>query len=254
MLKQSICYPLFKDVADSPARFCELAAEMGYHGIDLWGREPLDDLAGPAADQGLTITGFVGHGPNTKGLNDPANHDEIQDSLREAIDLAAGLNVPTLIAFAGNRLPDQSDFDGLVQCARGLRPIVSHAEDRGVTICIELLNSKADHPLYLADNSGFGYALCEMVASPSVKLLFDIYHMQIMEGDIIRNITRGVEWIGHVHTAGVPGRRKPDHTQELNYPAIFTHLQKAGYTGFVGHEFHANNKLEAMRQAVRIAT
>mgnify|MGYP005849634433 CR=1 FL=1 len=250
MIRQSICYPLFKDLAASPAEFCRLAAEMGYAGIDLWGRGELEGLHEPAARHNLTLTGFVGHGPIERGLNNPEHHAAIQRELRESIDLAARHRVPTLIAFAGNRMKNQSDYEGLVQCARGLRPVAPYAAERGVTLCVEMLNSKVDHPHYLADRSDFAFALCEMVGSPAVKVLFDIYYMQVMEGDVIASLRRGLQWVGHVHTAGVPGRHDLDDTQELNYRGIVHALQDGGYTGFVGHEFWARgDKLAAMRQA-----
>jgi len=250
MLKQSICYPLFKDAVDSPEAFCRLAAEIGYAGIDLWGKEDLPDLAGPAREHGLTITGFIGGGPIEQGFNNPDLHDELQQKMRDSIKLAADHGVPTLIAFTGNRQPGQSDYDGLVQSARGLRPVADVAADHGVTLCVELLSSKVDHRHYLADNSGLGLALCEMIHHPGVKLLFDIYHMQVMEGDVIANLRRCAKWLGHVHTAGVPGRHDLDDQQELNYPGICRALIDMGYDGFVGHEFWANaDKAAAMRHA-----
>lgn len=253
MIKQSICYPLFKTVADSAGEFCRVIAEIGYDGIDLWSSDDVAILAEPAREHGLTITGFPGHVPIEKGLSDPARHTDIHAALRQSIDLASSSSVPTLIAFTGNRIPGQTDMDGLVQCAKGLRAIAPYAEEHGVTICVELLNSKIDHPLYLADRSDFGIALCEMVDSPAVKLLFDVYHMQVMEGNVTANLRRGLPWIGHVHTAGVPGRKDLDDQQELNYSGIVRALNDAGFSGFVGHEFWAkDDKVAAMRHAYQL--
>ena len=145
-----------------------------------------------------------GHGTLENGGNNPANHDRIVSELQETIDLAAASDVPNVIAFAGNRLDGQSDLEGMVECARVLRRVAPIAEDAGVNVNVELLNSRVDHPGYLGDHTDWGIALCEMVGSPRVKLLFDIYHMQIMEGDVIRSIRRGLPHIGHVHTAGNP--------------------------------------------------
>src|SRR5690606_20772817 len=132
MLKQSICYPLFCDVAESPAAFCERIASIGYRGIDLWDAAPIEELVTPARACGLTITGFVGHASIESGLNNPKRHDDIAASLRASIDLAARHDIPTVIAFAGNRLPGQSDTEGLIQCARGLRRVAPYAERHGV--------------------------------------------------------------------------------------------------------------------------
>lgn len=250
MLKQSICYPIFKDAAPSPEEFCRLAASIGFQGIDLWSGDDLAALSGPATAHGLTLTGFVGTGPLEKGLNQSEHHDDQVQSLRAAVDLAVRHRVPTLIVLTGNRTGRQSDYEALVQCAICLRRIAPYAEAHGVSLCVELLNSRVDHTGYLADRSDFGFALCEMVNSPAVKLLFDIYHMQIMEGDVISRLRTGIGQIGHIHTAGVPGRHDLDHDQELNYPAIFRSLSAVGYQGFVGHEFWPKgDKVAAMRQA-----
>lgn len=253
MIKQSICYPLFRDAAPSPDAFCELVAKIGYRGIDLWGSNHLAELAEPAKANGLTITGFTGHGPIPDGLNNPDNHDHILDTIRRNLDLAAEHGVPTLIAFTGNRLPGQSDFEGVTQAARALRRVAPYAAERGVTITVELLNSKVNHPGYHLDNSDAGFALCEMVDHAAVTLLFDIYHMQIMEGDVIANLTRCMPRIGHIQTAGVPGRHDLDDEQELNYRGIVRAIESLGYTGFVGHEFEAKgDKVKAMEAAYNV--
>lgn len=250
MLKQSICYPLFHDVAESPAAFCELIASIGYRGIDLWDAGPIDELIAPARACGLTLTGFIGHASIESGLNNPQRHDDIVASLRDSIDLAARHEVPTVIAFAGNRLPGQSDIEGLIQCARGLRRVAPYGERHGVTVCLELLNSKIEHPEYLADHADYGVAICEMVDSPAVKLLFDIYHVQVMEGGVLERLMQSLDRVGHIHTAGVPGRHDLDEHQVVPYPRIAEELRLAGYDGFVGHEFWAKaDKAQAMRAA-----
>ena len=142
-----------------------------------------------------------------------------------------------MIAFAGNRLDGQSDLEGMVECARVLRRVAPIAEEAGVNVNVELLNSRVDHPGYLCDRTDWGIALCEMVGSPRIKLLFDIYHMQIMEGDVIRSLRRALPHIGHFHTAGNPGRQDLDDTQELNYRGICQAIAATDYDGYLGHEF-----------------
>lgn len=253
MYKQSICYPLFKHAATSPEAFCELAAAIGYLGIDLWGREDMGALTGPAADHGLTITGFVAHGMNEPGFNQPDAHGSLQQTVGDAIKLAAKHHVPTVIAFTGNRIKGQTDIDALMHCADGLRPVARCARDHGVTVCVELLNSNVDHPHYLADRSDLGLALCQLVDSPAVKLLYDVYHMQLMEGNLLTNLRRSLPHVGHVHTAGVPGRHDLDDTQEINYRAVARALADADYQGFIGHEFSPRGDApEAMRHAYRV--
>ncbi|MEX0777866.1 MAG: TIM barrel protein [Phycisphaeraceae bacterium] len=252
-IRQSVCVPLLMQKDADPSAFCREVAGIGYQGLDLWGAEPLEKLSEPAQRHGLTITSFVGHANRPDGLNDPAAHERIEGELRASIDLAVRHRAPNLIAFSGNRRAGQSDIDGMVACAHGLRRIAPYAQEKGVTICLELLNSKVNHFNYLADRSDWGFALCEMVNSPAVKILFDIYHMQIMEGDVIRNLRRGMKWIGHIHTAGNPGRNDLDDTQELNYAGISRAIADSGYQGFVGHEFTAkDDKLAALRQAFAV--
>ncbi|MEX0654616.1 MAG: TIM barrel protein [Phycisphaeraceae bacterium] len=249
-IKQSVVVPIFHEPDQPREAFCQQMAEVGLDGIELWGRAECTAWAEAARSAGLTLVSFVGHGTLEHGLNDPDAHDRIEQELRDAIDVAAAHGVPGVIAFAGNRRTGQSDYDGMVVCAKGLRRIAGYAEEQGVNINVELLNSRVDHPAYLADASDWGYALCEMVDRPRVKLLFDIYHMQIMEGNVIANLQRGIRWIGHVHTAGVPGRHDLDDTQELNYTGICRALAEAGYDGYVGHEFWPRGeKLAALRQA-----
>ncbi len=193
-------------------------------------------------------------GPLTieKGLNRVENHGAILDALGKGIDLAAEAQVPNLVCLSGNRA-GMSDEEGLENCARALRQIAPHAERKGVTLCVELLNSKVDHKDYMADHTAWGVALVERVGSPRVKLLYDIYHMQIMEGDVIRTIREAIGSIAHFHTAGVPGRHEIDGRQELNYPAICRAIVDTGYTGFLAQEFVPTDEpLRALEEAFRI--
>ncbi|MBM3190040.1 MAG: TIM barrel protein, partial [Chloroflexi bacterium] len=210
--------------------FCRTVADIGYEAIEFFwpGDSPEDTILGhrlpeiveTARRHGLVVASMSGHRSLPDGLNQAANHDRIEAELRRTIDLAAEHGIGGLICFSGNRNPRQSDLEGMIVCAEGLRRIAPYAEQKGINLNIELLNSRVDHPGYQCDHTEWGVALCEMVNSPRVKLLFDIYHMQIMEGDVIRSIQKHIRWIGHFHTAGNPGRRDMDDAQELNYRGI----------------------------------
>ena len=260
-IKQSIAFPIFGTDELSLAELCRHAAEIGYAAIEMWGRrgggaageDDFDEVVATAREQGLLMVSTGGHGTLENGCNNPANHDRILSELRETIDLAAANEVPNVIAFAGNRLNDQSDLEGMVECARLLRLVAPIAEDAGVNVNVELLNSRVDHPGYLADHTDWGIALCEMVGSPRIKLLFDIYHMQIMEGDVIRFLRRALPHIGHFHTAGNPGRQDLNDNQELNYRGICHAIAATDYVGHVGHEFApAGDIVTALRHAFDI--
>ena len=226
------------------------AVRIGYQGIDLlgpdeWAAVRKHGLICPMAMLGAPVT-------IDKGLNRVENHAPILDALRKGIDLAAEAQVPNLVCFSGNRA-GMSDAEGLDNCARGLVQVAGHAEKKGVTLCVELLNSKVDHKDYMCDHTAWGVALVKKVGSPRVKLLYDIYHMQIMEGDVIRTIRENVDSIAHFHTAGVPGRHDIDGSQELNYGAVCRAIAETGYKGFVAQEFvPAGDPLRALEEAFRI--
>ena len=191
-----------------------------------------------------------------QGWNNPAYHETLISRYLETIDLVAEAGYTNLICFSGNR-NGMDDETGLQNCVNGLRQILPRAEQRGVVIQMELFNSKIDHPDYMCDNTPWGIELCERLGSQNFKLLYDIYHMQISEGDIIRTIRDHHAWFGHYHTAGVPGRNEIDHTQELYYPAIMRAIVATGYTGHVAQEFIPTaptqaERLEALHQAFRI--
>lgn len=249
-IRQSLCYPLYKNDIDLDV-FCREIAGIGFAAIELWTwDDTLDQIAATARRHGLVVASMIGHGSLTDGLNRVVNHERIHSELQASIDKAAELGIPGLICFSGNRNPGQSDMEGLVACARGLRGIAPYAEERGVNLNVELLNSRVDHPGYQCDHTDWGLALCEMVDSPRVKLLFDIYHMQIMEGDIIRSIRAAGDRIGHFHTAGNPGRHDMDDTQELNYRGICAAIAASDYSLYVGHEFKPHgDSMQALRTA-----
>lgn len=248
MLKQSFCYPCFISKEIDLDRLCSAAAGIGYAGIELWSRDQqFDELVRSAHRHGLRIISMCGHQSLSHALNDPTQHDRIEDEIRTSVQVAIRHEIPNLICFAGNRIDGQTDDEALQVCARGLRRLAPHAEQAGVMLNLELLNSKVDHPGYLADRSAWAVALCQEVNSPRVKLLYDIYHMQVMEGDIIRTIRQNIQWIGHFHTAGNPGRHDLDDDQELNYPAICRAIVASGYQGYLAHEFTPHgDRLEAL--------
>jgi len=229
--------------------FAKSCAEMGLESIELLGEKDwavvrkfgLKCAVGYATDYGIP-----------KGFNRIANHAKLIADFETMIPKAAEAGVPNLICFSGNR-EGQNDNIGMINCAIGLRKLMPLAEKHGVTMIMELLNSYG-HADYQCDKTAWGAALCEMVGSPRFKLLYDIYHMQIMEGNIIDTINKNIQYIGHVHTGGVPGRHELDDTQELYYPAIMKALVIAGYKGYVGQEFTPAqpDKLESLRKSVLI--
>jgi hydroxypyruvate isomerase len=237
-IQQSICYPLFMPKTMTLTDLVQISAEIGYRAIELWGRPPeFEEIVALAHQHGLVVASMSGHASLPDGLNKRSNHDRIEEELRISIDVAAQHDIPGVICFSGNRQPHQSEEEAINATADGLRRIAPYAEEKGVNLNLELLNSKIDHPGYQCDHTAWGAAVCERVNSPRVKLLFDIYHMQIMEGDVIRTIREHIQWIGHFHTAGVPGRNDLDDTQELNYRGICRAIAATGYDLYLGHEF-----------------
>lgn len=237
-----------------------------------YGKIPLDDFAKAVADMGLTAIdlleekewapiakyglicsmGYAGGGSIPKALNDKANHDDIVKNFEATIPRAAKMKVPNVITFFGNR-QSQSDEQAKENCIIGLNRVKKVAEDEGVTICVELLNSKVDHKGYQGDHTPFGVEIVKAVGSPRVKLLYDIYHMQIMEGDVIRTIRQNIDYIGHFHTGGVPGRNELDNTQELNWATVCKAIADLGFKGYVAHEFvPKRDPLTSLREAVAL--
>ena len=253
-VKQSFCYPLYRPEGMSLDELFAAAREIGYPATEIWGRgDGFEEIVEAAHGAGLVVASMCGHASLPDGLNKVENHDRIEAELRESIDIAARCEIPGLICFSGNRNNGQSDYEGMIACARGLRRIAPYAEDKGVNLNVELLNSKVNHPGYQCDSTDWGLALCEMVDSPRVKLLYDIYHMQIMEGDVIRNLRKAIGRIGHFHTAGNPGRNDMDDTQEMNYRGICSAIADTGYEYYLGHEFVAKgDKLDALKAAFEI--
>jgi hydroxypyruvate isomerase len=190
-----------------------------------------------------------------KAFNRVEHHDTLVEIYEPHLRASAAAGVKNVIVFSGNR-EGLSDEEGLRNCATGLRRLLPLTEELGITLVMELLNSKIDHPDYQCDRSAWGVRLCELLDSANFGLLYDIYHMQIMEGDVIRTIRENHRWFVHYHTGGCPGRNEIDATQELNYPAIMRAIVDTGYTGHVGQEFIplGEDPLERLRQGVEICS
>jgi hydroxypyruvate isomerase len=253
-IKQSICYPLFKPQDMALDDLMAAAKEIGYAAVELWSRNAdFEDVMELAKRHKLAVASMSGHASLPDGLNKRGNHDRIEAELRESIDIAVKHGIPGLICFSGNIQPHQSESEAILAIADGLARIAPYAEEKGINLNVELLNSKVDHPGYQCDHTLWGAAICERVNSPRVKLLFDIYHMQIMEGDLIRNIRAHAKWIGHFHTAGNPGRNDLDDTQEINYRGVCKAIAQTGYDLYVGHEFRPKgDPLASLRETFKI--
>ncbi len=255
-IKQSVVLPAFHHGQDAMDNLLGTIHDLGYQGVEIWGRPPLAEfktLMATVQKHGLRLVSMCGHDSLGDGLNRVENHQRITAELHESIALAADYGIPGLICFSGNRNAGQSDYEGLLVCAQALRLCVPLAEAKGVNLNVELLNSRIDHYNYQADHTAWGVALCHLVNSPRVKLLYDIYHMQIMEGDVIRTIQKSICHIGHFHTAGNPGRHDLDDCQELNYRGICRAIAQSGYDGYVGHEFWPQgDAMQSLRRAFAI--
>ena len=242
------------------------------HSVCRWcyGRIPLDKLAEAAVQDGYKSIelllppevlkvkplgigcALLGGADIVRGLNREEFHPKILKQLREFIEFAADNGVPNVICMSGNR-KGMADDEGMENCAVGLKRVMKLAEEKKITVLMEGLNSKVNHKDYMYDYTNWGVALCKKVGSERFKLLYDIYHMQIMEGDVIRTIQDNKQYIGHYHTGGNPGRNEIDETQELNYPAIVKAIVATGYKGFIGQEFiPKRDPLTSLAQGFRI--
>ncbi|MFH1743652.1 MAG: TIM barrel protein [bacterium] len=229
--------------------FAKACAEMGLVGIDL-----VDQELWPVVQKyGLVATMVPGAGTIRDGTNDKANHPKMIEQFGKNIKAAAENKLPNVITFSGNRR-NISDEEAWENSAVLLKEAVKIAEDEGITICMELLNSKVDHKDYQCDHTVWGVELCKRVDSPRFKLLYDIYHMQIMEGDIVRTIRDNIQYIAHFHTGGNPGRKDLDDTQELNYVPIMNAIaeltEQGRFSGYVAHEFVPKSGMDSLRAAV----
>jgi hydroxypyruvate isomerase len=243
------CYP-----GVSLEELCRLAPEIGLGSIELLGPKEWDVVSRHGLTCAITSNPVVdGIGGITKAFNRVEHHDRLVKGYEEWIPLAAKAGLKNVICFSGNR-EGMDEETGLKNCARGLERLLPLCEKHGITLVMELLNSRVDHKDYMCDHSAWGVALCRKLGSERFKLLYDIYHMQIMEGDVIATIRRDHAYFAHYHTGGVPGRNEIDESQELYYPAILQAIVATGYKGFVAQEFIPKraDKIASLKQGVRI--
>jgi hydroxypyruvate isomerase len=247
-VNHSVCKWCYPDIPLDD--FCKSAKGIGLQSVELVEVSDLPTLQ----KHGLTcamVTGVPGAIPT--GLNRLENHDTIVKWMEEYIPKAAAAGAPNIICFSGNRA-GLDDSKGIENCAIGLKRIMPVAEKHKVTVCMELLNSKVNHKDYQCDHSDWGVELCKAVGSERFKLLYDIYHMQIMEGDVIATIKKNHQYFAHYHTGGVPGRNEIDETQEIYYPAVMKAILDTGFKGFVAQEFKPKraDKIASLKQGVQI--
>ena len=250
-IRHSVCSWTYNFL--SLTELCQLVKKLGFAAIDLVGPKDWPLLKQFGMDSSMCNGAEIGL---TKGWNDLPLHSTLIKNYTEHINLVADAGYKNLICFSGNRNGMDNDT-GLKNCVTGLKKILSLAEKKGVVIQMELLNSRIDHKDYMADTSGWGVELCKQLGSPNFKLLYDIYHMQINEGDVIRTIQNNHQYFGHYHTAGVPGRHEINESQELYYPAIMKAILATGYKGYVAQEFiptgtTTKEKIAALKMAVKI--
>jgi hydroxypyruvate isomerase len=255
-VKQSVCQWCYAKVPLE--ELCAAAAAMGLKSVELL--QPADfatvkkhGLICAMVSNPTALAGGVKVGGIGQAWNRLEHHDALVPAYEAQLRATAEAGYPNLICFSGNR-DGLADEQGLANCATGLRRILPLAEKLGVTVCMELLNSRVNHKDYMCDRTPWGVELCRRLGSPRFKLLYDIYHMQIMEGDVIATIRANHEYFAHYHTGGVPGRAEIDDTQELNYPAIMRAIVETGFQGYVAQEFVPKRPdvLASLRQGVRI--
>jgi hydroxypyruvate isomerase len=250
-IKHSVCKWCYSSIPLD--EFIPAIKKIGINAVDLISIEQFPilkkyDTYCPMVSISSTLWGI------TKGWNKIENHEGLVKWYKYLIDETAKAGFKNIICFSGNRDEEINDEEGLDNCAEGLSKIIPYAEQKKVTLVMELLNSKIDHKNYMCDTTDWGVELCRMIDSENFKLLFDIYHMQIMEGDIIRTITENKSFIGHYHTGGVPGRAEIDQSQELNYPAIIKAIVDTGFKGYLGQEFipKSTDKLSSLKSAIEL--
>ena len=246
-MRQSFAWWSFTHGRDvEPGPFLRAAADAGARGVEML-PEPLWPMA---RDLGLSLVTISGHALE-EGFNDTARHSVLRQEVFRKIDSAAAGGVDAVIVFAGSRFGDGADGPAIAACVDGLGPVVAHAKKAGVRLLLELLNSKVDHPGHQCDRTAFGAEIVRQLNSPTLRLLYDGYHMQLMEGDLSRTIKTNFDLIGHFHTAGAPGRRDLDDRQEINWRGIAGLLHHAGYDHWVGHEFVPRGEpIAALRHAI----
>ena len=244
-IRQSVSRWCYKEIPLD--QLCAHANQIGLKAIDLLNPE---DYEVPRRYGLVCSMAYAGGGELVSAMNRVENHARIEEGFRKYIPLAAKAGVPNVITFSGNR-NGMSDEEGARNTIAGLNRVKKIAEDNGVVICMELLNSKVDHKDYMCDHTAWGVRVVQAVNSPHVKLLYDIYHMQIMEGDLVRTIQENIQWIGHFHTGGVPGRHELDGSQEVQWDGVMRGIAATSFQGYVAHEFvPTRDPLTSLRQAV----
>ena len=259
------CFNIAGDMWDID-KTCEIAKSLGCESVEICGPAEFPTIKKHGLTCALAANGMPG-APFMKGLNNLTYHDQVIAATTQMIDECAKYGMPSVIAFTGYKWRDAEDpnsgeislEEGADNCVAGLKKLAVHAEKMGVTICLEHLNTRdgshpmKGHPGYQGDDIDYVANIVRRVGSPRVKLLFDIYHVQLMNGDVIRRLEENIDVIGHVHTAGNPGRCELDENQEINFPPILRKLVELGYKGFVGHEFiPTRDPLEGLKQAVQV--
>ena len=244
-IKQSVSRWCYKEIPLD--QLCAYAAQIGLKAIDLLNP---DEYEVPRRYGLLCSMAYAGGGELVNALNRTENHARIEEGFRKYIPLAAKAGIPNVITFSGNR-NGMSDEEGAKNTIAGLNRVKKIAEDNGVVICLELLNSKVNHKDYMCDHTAWGVKVVQEVNSPHVKLLYDIYHMQIMEGDLVATIQANIQWLAHFHTGGVPGRHELDGTQEVQWDGVMRGIAATSYQGYVAHEFvPTRDPLTSLREAV----
>jgi len=247
-INHSVCRWCFQDIPLE--KFARSCANIGIQAIDLLKPTEWETVEKYGLVCSLATDDFA---DIENGFNEPKTHKELQEKYKGLIDKASEHKIKSVIVFSGNRR-GMDENTGITNCVKGLEPLLNYAKKKNVTLVMELLNSKIDHPDYMADHTEWGVALAEEMGADNFKLLYDIYHMQVMEGNIIATIKKNHKYIGHYHTAGVPGRNEIDNTQELYYPAIMRAIAGTGFEGFVAQEFIPTNpdKIDALQKAIEI--
>jgi hydroxypyruvate isomerase len=249
-LKQGVTTGVFRGSQMTLDDMCRESAKLGICGFDLIKPEDWPTLKKYGLVPTMTPPPYAGTIPDS--INRKENHERLEKTTREIISLAAAAGCPNVITLSGNRrgMPDE---EGAANCALFLNKVKAQAEDKSVTICLELLNSKVNHKDYMCDHTAWGVSVMQQVNSPRVKLLYDIYHMQIMEGDVVRTIRDNIQYLGHFHTGGNPGRHEIDQTQELNYRVVAQAIADTGFQGVISHEYTpVRDPLTSLAQAIEI--
>ena len=248
-IKQSFSWGVYLKHGMTQEKMIQTAADVGFASIEMGPEEHWKAIQ----DAGMEVAIFVGNGSLGNAFTNPDNWDRNEKEVLAAIERATKYGIPRLLLLTGNR-EGKSDAECMDNCTKFLERVIQPAEQAKVRLCPELLNSKVNHPDYFLDHAALGVELCKRIDSPMIGLTYDIYHMQIMDGDLIRTITENIQHIGHFHTGGNPGRKDMDDQQEIYYPAVMRAIAETDYDGFVGHEFGPKGKdiVAAMKRNFKV--